>query len=176
MICFQVLPKIRGLVDERIAIIHEVEVDADVCGGGIEGRRRDAGNRAPRRKSGNILGDVDPVCGAIFGVPDLTVVGAGPDESLLHLGRSDGENDFSVELSEVVSDDSARGHDASRVLGGKIGADNRPTLPAVRGFEHHLAAVVDGVVVEGIDGERRRPMAAILEYRWVANPEYASRD
>src|SRR6202030_3195566 len=86
--------KIRGLVDERITIIHEMEVNADVCRGWIKGRRRDTGNRSPGRKRRNIFSYVDPVCGAVFRVPDLAVVGASPDESFLHVGSSDGENDF----------------------------------------------------------------------------------
>ena len=44
----------------------------------------------------------------------------------------------------------------------QIRADHLPALAAVRRREDHLAAVVDGLVIERIDRERRRPVAAVL--------------
>src|ERR1700680_4132281 len=110
-----------------------------------------------------MVADVDPVRRVVFGVPDLTVVGAGPNESLLNLGGRDRKHDFAVELSEIIADNSARWGDMGRVLGGEIRADHRPGLGRIRGFEYHLATVVNGVVVERIDRQGRRPVAAILE-------------
>src|SRR2546430_9967657 len=42
--------------------------------------------------------------GSIASVPDLSVVGAGPDQSALDLRRRDREHDLAVELAEVVGD------------------------------------------------------------------------
>ena len=45
----------------------------------------------------------------------------------------------------------------------QVRADHLPALAAVRRLEDHLAAVVDGVVIERIDRQRRRPVTAVLE-------------
>src|SRR5690348_5330305 len=45
----------------------------------------------------------------------------------------------------------------------EVGTGYRPTLAAVGSFEDDLAAVVDGVVVEGINGQRRSPVAAVFD-------------
>src|SRR5579872_1520396 len=87
--------QIRSLVDERIAIIHEMEIYADIRGRRIEIRRRNAGDRAPRRESGQILRDVDPVP-AFVSVPHLTIVRACPDESFLNLGGCDCKNKLAI--------------------------------------------------------------------------------
>ena len=39
------LAEVGGLVDQRIAVVHQVEIDADVGRAGIEVRRLDAGDR-----------------------------------------------------------------------------------------------------------------------------------
>src|SRR5215469_5381661 len=96
---------VSGLVEERITVIHQMEINADVSGACIETGRRDARNRAPWGKSTDVLGDIDPLT-AIVGVPNLAVVGSGPYESFLHRRGRDRENDFSVELAEIVADDS----------------------------------------------------------------------
>jgi hypothetical protein len=45
------LAEVGGLVDEGVAVVREVKIDADVRSPGIEVRRSDARDRAPRRKS-----------------------------------------------------------------------------------------------------------------------------
>src|SRR5258708_3031777 len=99
---------------------------------------------------------------AILRVPDLAVIGAGPDQALLDAGRSNGENHFPVKLSEIVPDDSSRRNDAAGILRREFRADYAPTDAAVGGPENHLASVVHGVVVERIKRQRRGPMAAVL--------------
>ena len=66
---------------------------------------------------------------AVVRVPDLAVVGPGPDEALLDLRRRDGEDDLAVELAEVVADDAARRDDAARVLRREVRADDGPVWP-----------------------------------------------
>src|SRR5262249_45224341 len=72
-----------------------------------------------------------------------------------------------VELAEVVADDAAREPDAIGIAGRKIGADDVPGLAAVARPEEHLAAEVDRVV-EPVDCQRRRPLAAVLQPDRVA--------
>ncbi len=67
------------------------------------------------------------------------------------------------ELPEVVADDAAGRHDVRGILRREIRADHLPALAAVGGLEDDVAAVVDVVVIERIDRQRRRPVAAVLE-------------
>src|SRR5580704_727424 len=99
--------KIRCLVKERIPVIHQVKIDSDIRCARIKRRRSNAGDSSPGRQSRNVLGDVRPVYRAVLRVPQLTVVRARPDQSFLYFGGGDGENHFSVKLSQVVADDSA---------------------------------------------------------------------
>ncbi len=153
---------IGGLEDERIAIVHQMRVDRCVRGARIEERRLDAGDRAPHRQTFDVLRHVVPMRAGIARVPDLPVVGAGPDQSLLDRRRGDREYHFTIKLPEVIAYDSARRPVARRVLRRKIGADDGPALSAVARFEDYLATVIDGVVIERIDRERRGPVATIL--------------
>src|SRR6202007_683641 len=95
-------------------------------------------------------------------VPDFAVVGTRPEQSALDRGWSDGENNLAIELTKVVRNKTAGRNNVCGVVRGKVGTHHRPALPLVAGFEDDLAAVVNGLVVEGIDGERRRPVTAIL--------------
>src|SRR5215467_655180 len=92
------LPEIRRLVNERRAIVHQVKIDSDVSGAWIEVRRIDFPHRAPLRHTLNVLRDVGPFPAAVARVPDLSVVGAGPDETALNFGRSDREHELAIEL------------------------------------------------------------------------------
>src|SRR5215831_1415985 len=141
-------------------------VDANVCSACIKVGRLDTRDGAPWRQILDVFRDVGPVSAAVFGIPNQTIVGAGPDEAFLDFGGRDGEDDFAIKLAEIVANNAARRAEVFWILRGKIGADNGPTLPASAGFEDDLAAVVDSVVVEGIDGQRRSPVAAILQVAW----------
>ena len=125
-------------------------------------RRLDLRDDAPRRQAGDVLRDVVPFLAAVARVPELAVVGAGPDQPLLHLRRRDREDHLGRELAQVVADDAAGRNDAAGVLRGEIGADDAPALSAAVGVEDDVAAVVDVVVIERIDRQRRRPVAAVL--------------
>src|SRR5580700_6020185 len=110
-----------------------------------------------------MAGDVGPVGGRIFGVPELTVTGAGPDEPFFNLRGCDRKHDFAIELPQVVADDAARWNNMRRVLAGQIRTDDRPGLTGVRASENHLATVVHGGMVERINRQWRRPVAAIFQ-------------
>src|SRR5215472_9013571 len=138
-------------------------VDANVCSACIKVGRLDTRDGAPWRQILDVFRDVGPVSAAVFGIPNQTIVGAGPDKAFLDFRGRDGEDDFAIKLAEIVANNAARRAEVFWILRGKIGADNGPTLPAVAGFEDDLAAVVDSVVVEGIDGQRRSPVAAISQ-------------
>ena len=68
---------------------------------------------------------------------------------------------LSVELAEVVPDNTARRDNAGRIVRRQIRTDHVPTLPAVRCLEDDLAAVIHGVVIERVDRERWRAVAAV---------------
>ena len=150
------------LEDVRLAAVHEVRVDRHVRGSTVEMRRLDFRDHAPRGKTGDVLRDVVPLLAAVAGVPDLAVVGPGPDKAFLHLGRRNREDHFRRELSQVVADKAAGRTDAARVLRGQVRADHAPALAAAIGMKDDVAAVVDVVVIERIDRQRRRPVAAVL--------------
>src|SRR2546426_12099698 len=71
---FPGLPKIGGFVNVRIAVVNQVEIDADVGSSRIEMRWLDAGNRAPWRHAPNVLRDVRPISTRILRVPDLPII------------------------------------------------------------------------------------------------------
>src|SRR5580698_4629766 len=98
----------------------------------------------------------------ILGVPDFAVVGSGPDESFLNGGGSDGEHDLAIKLAQIIADDPAGRLNVFGILRGKVGADDAPALASVGGAENHLAAVIDGVVIEGVDGHGGGPVAAVF--------------
>ena len=150
------------LEDVRLPAVHEVRVDGDVGGATAEMRRFDLRDHAPCRKTGHVLRDVVPLLAAVARVPDLAVVGAGPDQPFLHFGCRDREDHFRRELTQVVADDAARRDDAGGILRREIGADDAPALAAAVRVEDDVAAVVDVVVIERIDRQRRRPVAAVL--------------
>src|SRR5450755_2296328 len=125
-----------------------MQVHRDIGCSSVEMRWLDLRDDAPRRHPGDILRDVVPFLTAFLCVPDLAVVGAGPDEALLNIGRSDGENHLAIELAEIVADDSPRGDDTAGILRRQVRADHAPTGAAVGGPEDNLAAVVHGLVIE----------------------------
>ena len=154
--------EIGGLVDERLAIVHQVIIHRNIRSARIEERRLNAGDGPPRRHPRNVLRHVIPVRAGVFRVPDLAVVGTRPDQAFLHRRRSNRKHNFAIKLPQIIADDSAGGHDVFRILRGKIRADHAPALPAIGGPENHLAAVIHRVVIERIDGQRSRPVAAVL--------------
>src|SRR6185295_13875125 len=137
-----------------------------ICGPGIDSRWPDLADGAQLRQPGDVLRDVIPALSAVAGIPELPVVGAGPDQSALNLRWRDREHERAVELTEVVLDDPAGGNDDARVTRRQIRTDDAPCLPGIGGLEDHLAAIVDRLRIEGIDRERRRPVTAIGDLVW----------
>src|SRR4029077_8088883 len=117
-------------------VVHEVKIDGNVGSASLKARRGNAANRSPSKQTGNVFGDVRPGGSAVFRIPDLTIVRARPDQSLLDFRRSDREHHFSVELPQIVADDSSGGNNAAPILRRKIRAGHRPTFPAVRRLEN----------------------------------------
>ena len=118
--------------------------------------------RRSSRQAGDVLRDVGPVRAAVARVPHLAVVRAGPDQPAQHRRRRDREHDLAVELSEVVADDAAGRDDAAGILRRQIGADHLPALAAVRRLRRSPGSRSTRSSVERIEGERRRPVAAVL--------------
>src|SRR5207244_1259960 len=129
-------------------------IGADVRGARIEMRWLDLGNNTPGRHPSDVTGDVIPGLSAVERVPDLAIVGARPDEAFLNFRRRNRKDHLAVELAQVIAHDPARRNNSAGVFGGKIGAELAPAHATIAGLENELAAVVDRVVVEGIDGQR----------------------
>ena len=128
---------------------------------GLEVRRVDAAHQAPRRHV-HVLREIVPRLAGVARDPDLAVVGAGPHDALLRARRRNRRHHGAVELTEVVADDAAGELDAAGIARRQVRADDFPALAAIARAEDHLAAEVDRVV-EPVDRERRRPVAAILQ-------------
>ena len=131
-------------------------VPASKCDGSI------CATRAPRRQAGDVLRDVVQLAPPSFVFQTLPSLVPAQISPCWISRRRDREHHLAVELPEVVADDAARRARCGAGRASRGRADHRPALPAVRRLEDHLAAVVDGVVIERIDRERRRPVAAVL--------------
>ena len=110
------LSEVGGLIDVRIAIVHQVKINGNVRGAGIKVRRLDTRNRAPGGQARDVLRDVIPIPAAILRVPNLPVVGARPNQALLYFRWRNRKHDLAIELSQVVTDDSAGRLDVLGIL------------------------------------------------------------
>src|SRR5690349_99421 len=99
-------------------------------------------------------------------IPDLSIVRSRPYQTFFEGRRRDRKNHLAIELPQIVTDNSAGRHDASRILRRQVRADNAPALAAIRCLKNYLAAVVDRIVIERIDCQWRGPMTAILCLIW----------
>src|SRR5439155_7867990 len=111
---------IGGLENVRLAAVHQMGVDGDVRGTGVEVRRLDLRHDAPGRQRGDVLRHVAPFGAAVARYPELAVVGSRPHDAFLNFGERDREHDLARELTEVVADDAAGRYDARAVLCGEI--------------------------------------------------------
>src|SRR3954453_5609078 len=71
---------------------------------------------APRRQVLEVLADVVPVTAVVLRVPELAIVGAGPDQAALDLRVLDRPDHFVFVLAKVVADQTAVGHHVCRIL------------------------------------------------------------
>src|SRR6185437_2916221 len=155
---------VGGFVGARVVDADVLQIDGDVASAGIEVRRLNVPDGAPRRQVRNIFGDVAPVSTGVFGDVDLTVVAAGPNHAGFHRRFSDG-----VECGAVIGD-KIIGADASGILlmlgivCGEIGADDFPGLSGVFGHEDDLRADVNAIVVVGRNGDGSDPVPAIFHF------------
>ena len=99
------LPEVGGLVDEGIAVIHQVVIHREIGGSGVKVRWLNAADSSPRRNF-EILGYINPMTAAILCVPDLAVIGAGPNQTFLQRRRCDCKNHLAIKLAKIVADDS----------------------------------------------------------------------
>ena len=155
------LPVVGRPVDERIAVVHLVEVHGEVGRAGVVARRRDAAHRAPRRQAGQVLRDVGPGLAAVARELHQAVVGAGPDEPLLARRFGDAEDHARVLDADVVGREAAGAAHLRLVVERQVRADHLPALAAVGRAVHVLAADVDRVVIVRRDVQRRVPHEAV---------------
>ena len=154
---------IRRLVNERIAVVHLVQVHGDVRRAVVVARRFDIGDSSPRRQVGDVRGHVRPSCAGIARDLNLTVVRPGPDHPLLFRRLGDREHHAGVLHADVVGSQSAGDALLRLVAGGEVGTDRLPALTAVRGPVHVLAAGINRVVIVRRDGQRKRPVEPVFD-------------
>ena len=154
---------IRGLIDERIAIVHLVQIDRDVARPRIITGRLDVGERSERRQVQDVLGDVCPVLSGVAGDLQLAVVGPGPDAALLDRRFGNGENGAAQFHRQVVVGQASRRPQHIGIIECEVGADDFPASAGVRRPMNELAAYVDCVVVMRRNSDRERPLETVLE-------------
>src|SRR5205085_11780666 len=114
---------VRGPVDERIAVVHLMEIDRHVGRARIMARRLDVADRAPGGQPGNVRGDVGPARAGVARQLDLSVVAAGPGHALLAGRLGDREDDAGVLDADVVRREAARALLPRLVVEGEIRTD-----------------------------------------------------
>src|SRR5215208_8115910 len=78
---FPRLAVVLCLVNERIAVIHLVEIDRQISSAGFVPGRLDVADCTPRRQVRNVLRYVSPIFAAIARQLDQAVIGSYPDQS-----------------------------------------------------------------------------------------------
>src|SRR5207302_10643973 len=101
------LAVIGRLVDERVPIVHLMEVDGDVCGGGVVARRLDVAHGAPGREVRNVGRHVGPALAPVSTQVEESVVGAGPEQPRLERRFGNGEHYARVLDADVVGGETA---------------------------------------------------------------------
>jgi len=130
------------------------------------------GHAAARRHPALLLplggqGATDPFPGlaAVAGQLHMSVVGAHPDDPLLHRAGGD-RQDGGVILGPADVPGQAAAIALlllGRVVAGQVRRDDLPGLPLVPAAVHELAAVVDRFRIERVNGQGRVPIVAMLD-------------
>ena len=153
---------IRRLVNERIAVIHLMEVHGDVGRARFVARGLNIAHRSPVGKIRNILRDVGPILSAVARDLHESVVRACPDHTRLFRGLRDGENRARIFHADVVGSESAGDLLPALVVAGQVGADDLPAIPTVRRDVDILAAHVNFIVIVRRNRNRELPVESVL--------------
>src|SRR5262249_36436763 len=153
---------VLGLPQIGPVVVEAVGIDDEGGGAGVEPRRRDASDGSPFRQIGYVLGDVGPSFAGVLRDVDQPVVAAGPQDAGL-LRRFGQGKDRAIEFgSRVVAGDRSAGELLlARVVARQVGADFLPGAAGIFGFEHDIAAVVEGFGIVGRNQNRRGPLKSI---------------
>src|SRR5437899_5406233 len=139
-------------------------VNGEVGGAGVEARGFDVVHRAPLGEVRKILRDIGPAFSSVTCHLDLAVVGAGPEQARLFRRLSQRKNYSGIFHTDIVWGEATGNLLAGFVVAGQVWADDLPTVAAIRGDMHELAAHVDLVVVLGRNGDGEFPVEAILHF------------
>ena len=167
------LPVVGRLVDERIAVVHLVEVHGEI--GGCARRNATARCCAPLPhggRFGQVLRDVGPGLAAVARQLHEAVVGAGPDRAALLVGDSAIPKTTPAYSTPMLSGVSPPELPMpGLVVERQVRTDHLPALPAVRGAMHVLAAGIDRVADRAGRCEAARPTrsdnARPRQGRWI---------
>ena len=117
-------------------------IHGDVGGAGLVRRRINDADHAPFRQ--RLGGDVRPCGTAVARDPDEAVVGAGPEQALLHRRLGKRENRVVVlDRRDVERDRSSRGMLLALVVARQVLADGGPAHAAVGALVHLIAGGVE---------------------------------
>ena len=140
-------PVIRGLIGERITIVHLMEIHRDVCRSRVVARSFDIAHRSPIREIRNVFCDVGPVLPAIARDLHVPVIGTCPNQAGFFGRFGDCKHRSRIFHANIVRSEPARDSHAALVVARQVRADDLPTIAAVGGDVHKLAADIDFVVV-----------------------------
>src|SRR5215469_947986 len=159
---------IGGGEDIDVVVVGAMTVEGDE---GSPFRRfgsHDAGDVGAFGHARHFAGDVGPGFSAVTGDLDVAVVGAGP-QNVGRERRLADSGDGRIFLDTVVARERFLVGNFAEDLefvavhtGSEVVAEADPGITLVGGFEKVVAAVIDGFVVVGGDGDRRVPLETIV--------------
>ena len=161
---FPGLAVVAGLVEIRFVVVPLVHRGRDVGRGRIVGRSIDRIDLNPLRHQALWRCHVVPVLAAIARHVNQTIVGAGPNHTLLQR-RFHHRKDRAVVLDAgvVFGDWAARWSLLRLVVARQIGTDNLPALSFIDRFEKHVASGVKRVGIVRRKENGKVPLKPVLQ-------------
>ena len=133
-----------------------MSVDGDVGRSLLEVRRLHPTHPEPLRRIGHVGPDLGPRISPVPCEVDPAVVGSDPDQASPNrrLGQSD-DGGMGFGTGDIPGEASTLGVGQVRIVGGKIRADDLPTVAPIEALEEPVSSEQNGVAVVGREAERR---------------------
>jgi hypothetical protein len=159
------LAAVGRLIQVGLEVVEHVAVKRDI--GDVRARAGGFHMRdgRVRRQVRHIAGQFNPSFAVVRAFPEASVVRADPQQPLLY-GRLRKADNRAVVLGGGVfyPHGTARVFLLFGVVGGQVGANDRPSGSEVGGLEDHIPADIHGVGVVGRGDDRCVPVEAVLEF------------
>ena len=158
-------PEVGRPVDVGGRVAELVEIHGHIGGSGGAARGLDVAESPERGQAGQAVGDIGPGRSVVARDMEFPVVASGPEDAGGVRRLGDREEDGGVGRAHIVEGEAAGLTLERRVVVGQVGADRLPTLAAVRGAVHPLAAGVHPVGVVRRDVHREGPLEPVAQFR-----------